>query len=169
MPGKKTDFILEVPPSRMPQLENISVKTLARIEWYIKEAVPLFIIGTIVLFTVDKLGLLVAIQNLTAPVIQGFLGLPPKATEAFIVGFLRRDYGVAGLYQMSQSGQLSTVQMVVGLVTITLFIPCLANFLVIIKERGIKTAMAITAFIVPFSFLIGGILNWILRASGVFK
>jgi ferrous iron transport protein B len=169
MPGKKTDFILEVPPTRLPQLENIAVKTLARIEWYIKEAVPLFIIGTVVLFIADKLNLLVGIQKLAAPLVQGFLGLPPRATEAFIVGFLRRDYGVAGLYQMSKAGQLSTVQMIVGLVTITLFIPCLANFLVIIKERGIKMGMAMLAFIVPFAFLIGGILNWVLRTTGAFK
>lgn len=169
MPGEKTDFILEVPPIRMPQLENIVVKTLARIEWYVKEAVPLFVAGTLVLFISDKLHLLQAVQNLAAPLVQGFLGLPAKATEAFIVGFLRRDYGVAGFYQMSQAGELDLVQMLVGLVTVTLFIPCLANFLVIIKERGLKTAVYMSLFIIPYAFLIGGILNWVLRITGAYK
>lgn len=164
MPGKKSDFILEVPPMRLPQLENIMVKTLARVEWYVKEAVPLFIIGTLILFAAAKSGLLVIVERLAAPLVQGFLGLPAKATEAFIVGFLRRDYGVAGFYEMSKAGQLDGVQIVVGLVTITLFIPCLANFLVIIKERGVGTAIGMALFIVPYAFLIGGILNWVLRS-----
>jgi ferrous iron transport protein B len=37
----------------------------------------------------------------------------------------------------------------------------------IIKERGFKTAMAIAAFIFPFAFLAGGILNYILRAISI--
>jgi ferrous iron transport protein B len=169
IPGDKSDFILEVPPVRMPQLENIVIKTLARVEWYVKEAVPLFIVGTLVLFTTDRLGLLKMIERVAAPVVQVFLGLPAKATEAFLIGFLRRDYGVAGLLDMSKAHQIDTRQMVVALVTITLFIPCLANFLVMIKERGIKTAVGMALFIVPYAFLIGGILNWVLRATGAFK
>jgi len=169
MPGHKPDFILEVPPTRLPQVENIVIKTLARVEWYVKEAVPLFVIGTLVLFTAARLGILSVVERLAAPAVQGFLGLPAKATEAFIVGFLRRDYGVAGLYQMSQAHQLSLVQMVVSLVTITLFIPCLANFLVIIKERGLRTAVAMALFIVPYAFLVGGLLNWILRSTGALR
>jgi ferrous iron transport protein B len=167
MPGQKSDFILEVPPVRLPQIENIVIKTLARVEWYIKEAVPLFIVGTLVLFTSEKTGLLVVVERLARPLVKGFLGLPPKATEAFIIGFLRRDYGMAGLYKMSKLHQLDTVQMVVGVVVITLFVPCIANFLVMIKERGLKTAVAMSLFIVPYAFLVGGALNWVLRATKV--
>lgn len=168
MPGSRTDFILEVPPTRLPQIGNIAIKTLARVGWYVKEAVPLFVIGTLVLFFADKLKLLNIAEKVASPLVQGLLGLPAKATEAFIVGFLRRDYGVAGLYQMSRAGQLDTVQIIVGIVTVTLFVPCLANFLVVIKERGIKTAMAIMLFIIPFAFLVGGALNWVLRGLKVF-
>lgn len=169
LPGHKTDFIMEVPPVRMPQIENIVIKTLARVEWYIKEAVPLFIIGTLILFTASKVGALTVMEKIAAPVVQGMLGLPAKVTEAFIIGFLRRDYGVAGLYQMSKAGEVDVTQMVVSLVTITLFIPCLANFLVMIKERGMKTAVAMALFIVPYAFLVGAIVNWGLRYFGVFK
>src|SRR5512143_2222696 len=51
IPGEPSDFVLELPPIRVPQLTNILVKTLARVEWYLKEAVPLFILGTFILFT----------------------------------------------------------------------------------------------------------------------
>lgn len=163
LPGKSSDFVLEIPPIRVPKLKNILVKTLARIEWYLKEAVPLFIIGTIALFVLDKLMVLKIIEDLASPLVVSFLGLPAKAAEAFLVGFFRRDYGAAGLYGLAQKGLLSPVQIVVSLVTITLFIPCLAQLLVMIKERGMKTALWIVAFIFPFAFLVGGILNFILR------
>jgi ferrous iron transport protein B len=119
------------------------------------------------LFALDRFNLIVAMQNVSAPVVQGFLGLPAKATEAFVIGFLRRDYGAAGLYKLSQSGQLTGIQTVVSLVTMTLFVPCIANFFVVIKERGLWTAVAMSAFIFPFAVLIGGLLNLALHALGV--
>ena len=70
------------------------------------------------------------------PLVEGFLGLPARATEAFLVGFLRRDYGAAGLFALQKAGQMDAHQVVVSLVTITLFVPCIANFFMMIKERG---------------------------------
>jgi len=167
VPGKTSDFIFEIPPLRVPQVSNIAAKTVARVEWYLREAVPLFILGTLLLFTLDKLGALILLEDLASPVVTGLLGLPPQATEAFIVGFLRRDYGAAGLFTLAKAGMMDPVQVLVSLVTITLFVPCIANFLIIIKERGIKTAMAIVGFIFPFAFLVGGIVNFVLRSLEV--
>jgi ferrous iron transport protein B len=162
LPGETSDFLLELPPIRRPSLGNIVVKTLARVEWYLKEAVPLFFLGTFVLFVMAKTGALASLENWSAPLVSGFLGLPEQTAQAFLIGFLRRDYGAAGLFDLAQQGLLSPKQIVVSLVTITLFVPCIANFFVIIKERGWKTGLAISLFIVPFAFLVGGILNWIL-------
>jgi len=167
VPGQSSDFILELPPIRRPQLGNLVVKTLARIEWYLKEAVPLFMLGTLVLFLADRLRVLGFIERLSEPLVVGILGLPAKAADAFLIGFLRRDYGAAGLYDMARDGLLNPVQVVVSMVTITLFIPCIANFFIMIKERGIKTALLMTAFIVPFAMIVGGALNFGLRALGV--
>lgn len=161
--GEKTEFFLEIPPIRMPNLTNIAVKTMGRVEWYLKEAVPLFILGTFMLFILHKFGLLVFLERISSPVVVELLGLPAKTTEAFILGFLRRDYGAAGLFTMAQEGLLTPIQSVVSLVTITLFIPCLANLFMIIKERGIMTAVWIIGIVFPTAFLFGGFLNWILR------
>ena len=118
---------------------NILVKTLARIEWYLKEAVPLFVLGTLLLFGADRLHLLGDLERVMGPLLRSVLGLPPETAEAFVIGFLRRDFGAAGLYRMAQDGRLDPVQVVVATVTITLFIPCVANFLMIVKERGWRT------------------------------
>lgn len=165
--GDKTEFFLEIPPIRMPNITNILVKTLGRVEWYLKEAVPLFILGTFILFVLHKLNLLVVLERITSPVIVNLLGLPEKTAEAFILGFLRRDYGAAGLFKMAEEGLLTPVQSIVSLVTITLFVPCLANFFMIIKERGVKTAIWIIGIVFPSAFLFGGLLNWILRYFNV--
>ena len=167
VPGDTSDFILEIPPIRVPQLSNIALKTLVRVEWYLKEAVPLFILGTMVLFFMDRTGLLTLLEFYAEPVITGFLNLPAETTAAFIVGFLRRDYGAAGLYALQKEGVLEPVQVVVSLVTLTLFVPCIANFFMIIKERGLKIAIYMALFIFPFAILVGGVTNMVLRALGV--
>ncbi len=169
IPGQKVDFILELPPIRVPQISNVLVKTIGRIEWYLKEAVPLFILGTLILFTADKLKILPFVQDAASPLIVGILGLPVEATESFIIGFLRRDFGAAGLFELYERGMLNTEQVVVSMVTITLFIPCIANLFMIIKERGMKTAAIITVFVFPFAILVGGILHRVLTWFKVFE
>jgi ferrous iron transport protein B len=167
LPGERSDLILEVPPIRRPQLGNIVIKTAGRLEWYLKEAVPIFIVGTFVLFVLDATGSLGRIVHASEPAVVGLLNLPPKAAEAFLVGFFRRDYGSAGIYALFEHGLLTPVQAVVSLVTITLFVPCVANFFVIVKEHGLRTAVAMCAFIFPFAFVVGGALNLALRAVGL--
>jgi ferrous iron transport protein B len=167
VPGEKTEFFLEIPPIRMPDLTNVLIKTIGRVEWYLKEAVPLFMLGTLILFALHKLDLITAIEDFTAPVVVNLLGLPPETAQSFVLGFLRRDFGAAGLFEMAQRGALTPVQAVVSLVTITLFIPCIANFFMILKERGIKTTIWIIAIVFPTAFLFGGLLNWILRTFNI--
>ncbi|MCG6964480.1 MAG: ferrous iron transport protein B [Acidobacteria bacterium] len=167
VPGRASDFIIEIPPLRVPSVRNILLKTLARTEWYLKEAVPLFLLGTLILWALAVTGLLPLLEHASEPIVVGILGLPARAADSFLVGFLRRDYGAAGLFLLQKQGQLDHIQAVVSLVVITLFVPCIANFFVMIKERGIKTAVAQTAFIIPFAFAVGGFLNWILRLVSI--
>jgi ferrous iron transport protein B len=167
LPGEGSDFILELPPLRIPQLSNVVIKTLARIEWYLKEAVPLFILGTLILFTFHQTKVLTLLERMATPLIVHFLGLPAKVTESFIIGFLRRDYGAAGLFIMAKEGQLNSHQVLVSLVTMTLFIPCIAQFFMMIKERGLKKALWMAALIFPIAFAVGGILNFLLNIFGV--
>jgi len=168
LPGKVSDFVLEVPPIRKPKLRNIAVKTLGRIEWYLKEAVPLFLVGTAMLFVFDKFHVLTWLRRAGAPVVVGFLGLPTQATDAFVMGFLRRDFGAAGLFALMEKGAMSPRQALVSCVVITLFIPCVANFLMSVKELGWKTGLAIAAFVFPFAVAVGGALNYVLRVTGWF-
>jgi ferrous iron transport protein B len=172
VPGDKSDFLLEMPPIRRPQIGNLVSKTMARIEWYLKEAVPLFLAGTVLLFLLDRFNLLVWIHRAGEPVVHHLLGFPrdggvaDKVSEAMLVGFLRRDFGAAGLLDMTRGGHLSTADVAVSMVVITLFIPCIANVFIIFKERGWKVGAAMCAFIFPYAVIVGGVVRLLFRAIG---
>jgi ferrous iron transport protein B len=93
------------------------------------------------------------------PVVSGALGLPQESAGVFVMGFLRRDYGAAGLFKMAHDGSLSGVQSVVALTVMTLFVPCVANLLMIIKERGVRVGLAILAAVTVIAIGTGSVLN----------
>ncbi|MCG6927508.1 MAG: ferrous iron transport protein B [Acidobacteria bacterium] len=166
LPGERGDFVVELPPMRLPELGNVLSKTVARVEWYLKEALPLFLLGTFVLFALDRLRLLDTVVRAGKPLVTGILGLPAEASSAFLIGFLRRDFAATRLFDMSRAGALDVVQLVVAMVTITLFIPCIANVFIIAKERGWRTAAAMAAFIFPIAFAVGGLVRVVMLGLG---
>lgn len=159
--GRRIPLVTELPPMRLPVLANVLKKTGGRLKWYLLEVIPLFLLGTLLMFVLDKLGVLPAIIEFGEPLVTGFLGLPKEASAAFVMGFLRRDFGATGLFTMAEN--LSEIQALVGMVTLTLFIPCFASFVMIIKEKGVKVSLLMLVMIIPFAFLVGGVLNQILR------
>lgn len=134
-----------------------------RLFWYMKEILPLFIIATVILFFLDKFKILEILRNLCSPIVVKVLDLPAEVTDTFIMGFLRRDYGVVGLYDMAKNGLLSEAQIITGTIVITLMIPCLAQFLIIIKEYGYKKSIfiffGVIAYAIAFGFLIKNIVK----------
>ena len=162
IPGRRIPLVTELPPMRLPILGNVLKKTGGRLKWYLVEVIPLFLLGTFIMYSLDKAGILPAIIEAGEPLVSGWLGLPKEASAAFVMGFLRRDFGATGLFAMA--GQLDPVQAVVGMITITLFIPCFASLMMMVKEQGLKTAAIMVGLIVPFAFLIGGLFNLALRA-----
>jgi ferrous iron transport protein B len=159
-------LLLELPPLRLPSPANVVMKTATRLEWYLREVVPLFLAGTALLFLLDRTGALAALVGATRPLVSTWLGLPPAVASSFLVGFLRRDFGATDLFVMESHGQLGPQQAVVAMVTITLFIPCVASVLMIAHERGARSAGAIAALIFPLAFAVGGIVHWTLAAVG---
>lgn len=162
-PGEAGDFLLEIPPMRRPQLANVWIKTVGRLDWYLKEVIPLFVVGTLALFLLDRLDLLSALARIGEPLVTGWLGLPKETSAAFLIGFLRRDFGAVYILDAATgpSPLLSPHQIFVAMVTITLFMPCIANFLMIAREHSLKTAWAMAGFIFPFAFLVGGTVHHI--------
>lgn len=166
LPGEAPTFILEMPPLRVPKLSNIAVKTYSRMHWYFLEVLPLFVLASVIIWIGRLTGLFaLALKIMEYPTV--LIGLPSDTADVFLFGFFRRDLGAAGLYGMHDAGLLTGVQLVVAAVTLTLFMPCIAQFMMTVKERGFKMALAISAFIFPSAFLAGFVVNTLLTALGV--
>jgi ferrous iron transport protein B len=166
LPGTRPIFYMEIPPLRFPKLSNVFVKTYTRVVWYLKEIVPIFIVASALIWIGQVTGLFDAcIRLLRYPV--GLLGLPPDAASVFLLGFFRRDYGAAGLYDLNKAGLLTGVQVVVACVALTLFLPCIAQLLMNIKERGLRSGLLISAITLVFSFVVAFVVNMVLTATGV--
>lgn len=164
LPGERPTFYMELPPLRRPTPSNVLVKTYTRMEWYFREVFPLFVLASVIIWLGRLTGLFDLTVSALVPLVR-WIGLPDEAAVAFLFGFFRRDFGAAGLYDLRTA--MSGAQLLIATTTMTLFLPCIAQFSVTIKEHGWKTALVISAFIFPFAFLVGGLLNWILTALGV--
>lgn len=166
MPGETSMFYMELPPMRMPQLSNVLTKTYTRMQWYFLEILPLFIVASIVLWLGKITNTFEKLVSAMKPVMNA-LGLPGDAAVAFIFGFFRRDYGAAGLYDLQTQGILDGRQLTVAAVTLTLFVPCVAQFLMMQKERGWKVSLVIFVFVSLLAFGTGYLLNKALLATGL--
>lgn len=158
LPGQTTPLLIDLPPMRMPRFDNVIRKTAFRAYFFMKEATPWFFAGALGVGIMQVTGLLNVWQNILSPFTVSWLQLPREAATTFVMGMVRRDFGAAGLYQLP----LSPNQIVVSLVTITLFTPCIASLMVMVKERGVKEAAIVWTGTWVVAFLVGGILSQIL-------
>ena len=163
LPGQTTAFVTELPPYRLPQLRNVAGKTVYRSYWFVREVIPWFLLGTALLFVADVTGALPGLKNLLSPVVVGLLSLPADTSEGFILGLLRREYVAAYFFDIYGRGLIDNLQAFVATMVMTLFVPCVANTFVIMKERGLLVGLAIVCFVVVYAITAGGILNAVLR------
>ncbi|MFA7403814.1 MAG: ferrous iron transport protein B [Pelobacteraceae bacterium] len=166
LPGEAPMFYMELPPMRLPQFGNVVTKTYTRMQWYFLEILPLFVLASVLLWLGKITGFFGKMINAMTPVMAS-IGLPKETAVAFIFGFFRRDYGAAGLFELQKKGLMDARQLTVAAVTLTLFIPCVAQFLIMKKERGWKVAGAIGVFVSLLAFGSGYVLNKALLVTGL--
>lgn len=166
LPGTPMPFYMELPPMRLPSISNVILKTMARLHWYFLEVFPLFLLASVLIWVGQLTGLFdIALRAMTPFTV--LLGLPEQAGVAFLLGFFRRDYGAAGLYDLQQAGLLTGNQVLIVAVVLTLFVPCVAQFLVTIKERGWRTALAMFVIALGVAVLVGYLVKQMLMILGV--
>jgi ferrous iron transport protein B len=163
VPGESTDLLIDLPTLRFPRLDNIGKKTGVKVWNFMKEVAIFFVGGSLFLGVLKATGALAWIVSAARPLVSGWLGLPAAAATAFVMGLIRRDFGAAGFLTLHLSGP----QMLVAMVTITLFVPCMASALVVLKERGWHYLIGLFAGSLGSAFLLGGIVHQVLRLLGV--
>ena len=153
LPGESSPLLINLPPIRLPRSDNILRKTGSRTMAFMKEAFVWFVAGSLFVSLMQITGLLAVCQNALAPLTVSWLHLPKEAAAAFILGMVRRDFGAAGFTDM----HLTAAQGLVALVTITLFVPCIASAMILIKERSWREGILIWLGAFVSAFLVGGI------------
>lgn len=166
LPGKSTALVMDLPPLRLPQPRNVAKKTWSRTWGFLAEAAPLFVLGAALVSVSQITGLLDWLETSLAPLTEGMLHLPGEAASAFVMGMVRRDFGLAGFNLLKES--LSATQILTSLVVITLFVPCIASATVMWKERGwLEGAGVLTASWV-LAFSVGAVVTRVLETLGWF-
>jgi ferrous iron transport protein B len=160
VPGRSTDLFIDLPPLRLPRPGNVLRKSGLKVWHFMREVSAFFVAGALVVSLLDVSGALQWVQAVARPLMVGWLHLPAEAATAFVMGFVRRDFGAAGFFTMG----LTATQLLVAMVTITLFVPCIASMMVVLKERGWRYLGGLVAGSVGTAFLIGGLLARLLEA-----
>lgn len=158
LPGQPTDLLIDLPPIRLPRWNNVLTKMATKSTAFIKEAAPIFALGAMIITTLEVTNVLVYIQEFLSPLTTGILKLPKETANVFIMGLIRRDFGAAGLANMI----LEPAQLIVALITITLFVPCIASVIVMFKERGKVEGLLIWLGSWVAAFVVGGIVAQVL-------
>ena len=156
--GFSPELLIEIPPYRRPSWRAVLTKLWMRVYGFLREALPIILIAIFAIGILYNLGVFDAIANFTAPVVSGLFGLPEDGVVAIVVGFLRKDVAIGLLAPLS----LSAGQLVVGCVVLTMFFPCIAAFVVLARELGIKGLLAAIAIMLAATIVVGGLLNLVL-------
>ena len=127
-----------------------------------KEAIPFVLLGVAIVNLLYTLGIIEIIGDLTSPLIVGLLGLPKQAVGALVIGFLRKDVAVGMLFPLN----LSFKQSVVASVVLAMYFPCVATFVVLLRELGAKELIKASCIMITVAMLVGSLLNFILGVGG---
>jgi ferrous iron transport protein B len=156
--GFSPELLIEIPRYRLPVLRTVAQKLWMRTYGFLKEALPIILASVLVINILYALGVFDFIARFTAPVVTGILGLPKEAVVALVIGFLRKDVAIGMLAPLS----LTSGQLVVGSVVLAMFFPCIATFVVLLRELGTTGFIKAAGIMVTVALLVGGFLNLIL-------
>jgi len=156
--GDSPEICLEIPPYRRPDARTVLKKTWMRIRWFLAEAIPYLFAGVLLINLLYTVGFVEWLGGISAPLIQGWLGLPKEATTALLIGFLRKDLAVGMLLPLG----MSPMQLVIATTLLTVYFPCVGTFAVMFRELGFRDMIKATAFMAGTALVIGGVMRVIL-------
>ena len=158
MPGYSPEFLLEIPSYRFPPLAMLGRKLYFRVKGFLIEAVPVVLIGVLFINILLYFKLFDIVTNIFAPLIKGVFGLPKEAIVALVIGFLRKDVAVGMLMPLG----LSAKQLFIAATLLAISFPCVATFIVLWKELGLKNLIKSALIMIIVSIIVGGLLNFVI-------
>jgi len=165
LPGARTPLFMEIPPMRLPKLSHIIKRAGFKTYFFMKEALPVFIFASLVVFLYQRMGGLAALEQMAGPFLSNIMGLPEKSIQVFIKTMIRRESGATELQHLST--MYTNLQLVVNLLVMTFITPCINSVIVLFKERGIRVGSIIICAVTIYAIAIGSIVNHTCHFLGI--
>ncbi len=162
IPGRAPEFLIDVPPYRRPMLSNIGKKVLGRVKGFFMVALPFVMLGCAIVGVFYQLGVIRFLGDLLAPIFVGWFGVPAETAGPLVAAFLRKDLAVAQLSVI----EMTKYQMITAVVLVSIYFPCVATFVMMLKE-GLKELIGALAVLAVTVFLYGGLIHLIGKLLGV--
>jgi ferrous iron transport protein B len=165
LPGNRSPLFLEIPPMRLPKPMAVLKMAVAKTYFFMLEALPVFVLASLGVFLFERIGGLRLLEHTMGPMIHHVMGLPEKSVQVFIKTMIRRESGATELEHLRIV--YTNLQLVVNLLVMTFVAPCINSFIVLFKERGFKTGMAINITVFVYAILIGSVVNHVCQYFGI--
>ena len=174
--GSGSNFILEVPPYRLPQLRTITYQALEKAKRFVKKAGTFILIGSIILWLLSNIGpngididssdsFLSIFAGYIAPMFTPLGFGTWEATSSLISGFLAKEVVASSLTVLY--GGLENISLYFNALTAltyvifaSLYIPCISTVATIKSETGSKRW---TLFAVIYPFVVAYIIAFLLK------
>lgn len=165
LPGRSAALLMEIPPFRVPRPLPVVKMAVIKTYHFMKEAIPIFMLASMVVFVFERLGGLARFEAAAGPFLHDFMGLPDKSVQVFIKTVIRRESGATELMHLRDA--YTNVQMVINLLIMTFLLPCINAAIVVVKERGAATAAAMICTVMVYAVILGGALHWLFVRLGI--
>ncbi len=165
LPGQRSPLFLEIPPMRLPKPLAVAKMAIAKTYFFMLEALPIFILASLGVFLFERIGGLTLLEHTLGPMIHHVMGLPEKSVQVFIKTMIRRESGATELEHLRHL--YTNLQLVVNLLVMTFVAPCINSFIVLFKERGIKTGLSINISVFLYAIIMGSLVNHICMYFGI--
>jgi ferrous iron transport protein B len=160
--GFRPELLVEIPPYRLPSPRALASKLWMRISGFLREALPVIMGAVLVVNVLYQLELFDHLARIAQPLVKGLWGMPREAVVPLLVGILRKDVAIGMFAPLA----LTTRQLIVGAVALSMFFPCVATFVVLFRELGLRGGLKSLGVMFLTVTLVGSGLNALLGLFG---
>jgi ferrous iron transport protein B len=152
--------IQEIPAYALPRVVPLVRQTWARTQDVLTVVTPLLVGGSVILALLHHVGADGAINRALAPVTHWWLGLPVVLGVPLLFGVLRKELSLLMIFQalgtMEVDRYLSAVQLMTFLLFLTLYVPCISTFAVMLKTIGRRQALFSVVLSIGMALAVAG-------------
>ena len=161
-----------VPPYAIPRLKAVLRETWLRSSDVLTVVMPLLVAGSVVLALLAHFGADLLVNAALAPVTAWWLGLPVVLGVPLLFGVLRKELSLLMIFQALGTQDvghvLDAAQLTTLLLFLTLYVPCVSTFAMMLRTLGLRDALRSVALSIAIALAVAAAARWALWSVGAF-